>query len=234
MLKNKIHNTNPMLAHAPGDPDYSHWWNKIYDIRIPRCKPIDHLSIFTWNSKNPQPNKDMGIFESCLESAGYEHEVLRHEGCWNTNRIKIQMTIEHLMKVKTPYVLAADSSDVVILSSLDGIVEKFLDKKCDILFNAEIRFWPYDQMEDVKKFEDSIMSNGPFRYLNAGVWIGKTEGCLDFFKKCKNHIAWEPHPYSEQVCVKKTHVELHPKSMIDWSCSLFQNLNLATSEHLDL
>lgn len=235
MIRNTLSNTTPRLVHAPGDLDFSIHWEPIsrrLSAQTPsnNVQPAD-LSICTWNAGNGY--KHLGQFESSLSKFGYKCDVLT-AGRWTSNRIKIQLTVDYLKTVTTPYVLGADSSDVLLIRSLDGIIDDFLEFKCNILFNAEIRFWPPGKLEHVKRFEDSLPGHDVLpRYLNAGLWIGDTEYCLEFFTTVLaiSEVLYLM-PASEQVCVKYVYPDVYPKVQIDRSSKIFQNLNLQRPESI--
>jgi hypothetical protein len=109
---------------------------------------------------------------------------------------------------------------------LGEIIEKFLLKNCDILFNAEINCWPKDYSDEKKWFRE------PFCYLNAGACIGKKESMLKFYSECLSFVKVED--YSEQKIVKQNFYKWYPKILIDDNCSIFQTLNGTTEDILHI
>ena len=221
------------MIHAPGDIDYNPLWNPIKNsIKSYRQQSLANVNIFTWSSQKKElTNKKLETFEINCKSFNYNCNVLYHYGIWNTNRIKIDLTIDHLKTIKEDYVWGCDGSDVLIIKPLSDIVDKFLGLKADLVFNAEIRFWPFDEMKNVKLIEDNISKNYKiFKYLNAGLWMGKRERCIEFFQLCKEFTKLEIHPKSEQVCIKHAYIKSFPSVKIDHECVLFQNLNLLKPE----
>ena len=238
MLLNKLFNSNPYIVHAPGDLDYSILWHPIKkSIIYSKQENVKHLNIFTCSSyKNFISEKELDTFPNCCKKYNYEFTNLLYEKEWNTNRIKILLTLEHLKKSNSEFVLSCDSNDVLIVRPLKDIIDKFLSLEADIIFNAEIRFWPYFAMKEIKSIEDEISKNYKiFRYLNAGLWIGKRKEAINFFDFCYNNFINLPiHPKSEQVCIKHTYVYNYPKIKIDHQCKIFQNLNLVGYDILEL
>lgn len=64
-------------------------------------------------------------------------------------------------------ILFTDAYDVFLVSSIDGIVNRFLEFKCDVLFSAEKTCWPDPSLS--KLFPDSFTN---YKFLNSGCFIG--------------------------------------------------------------
>lgn len=169
-----------------------------------------------------------------LDQAGCSYTNLFHKGVWITNRHKIDMTVDYLRRDGSDFVIGADATDVLIVSEISDLIEKFEAMKCDIIFNAEVRFWPRRHMEVYRRHEEGLAGVGPFKYLNAGLWMGRRKQSLEFFSTCQKLRDWSLHPFSEQACVKRTHAEWGGKSIIDENCVLFQNLNSVPRAWLEL
>jgi hypothetical protein len=210
---NLICKTNPTIFHANGIPQKSPLWEKIKNLCNNNIIVPNNLHIVTFNNGSSSHNKDVGSLENSIKNKCTVMGSDIKE--WN-NVKKISLIIDFLKLNKTEYILSCDSSDVVIFS-LDKIIEKFLNKSCEILFNAEKNVWPRGYNNEKEWFRE------PFCYLNAGVCIGKRESMLQFYEQCLSLIM--PNDQSEQKIVKQTFYKWYPKILIDDDCSVFQTLN---------
>lgn len=85
---------------------------------------------------------------------------------------------EHLLN-KYEYILFMDATDTAFIKSFDGVLEKFKNLNCNILFGAEKELWPptsyvhlYDNKEKLTEY----------RYLNSGTYFGYTEKIYEYLK----------------------------------------------------
>jgi len=237
MIKNLLHNTEPFFVHFPGNSFFS-----CYSLEIKKYiesktqenkKQMLDFCIITWNSEY---NKQKGILETSCEKFGYEYKVLGIDSHWKNNRDKINLLLEYFSNNNTnyKYLIGCDSFDVVCVRRLDNIIELFKNFDCDLLFNAERRFWPPRHLPEIKDFENSIAPKNAFnKYLNAGLWIGKYDFCKHFFAYIKTiekdlNIMKD----SEQILIKQGHKKFNKNIKIDYNCILFQNLNLQNHKNI--
>jgi hypothetical protein len=237
MIKNTLHDTNPFFVHLPGNPFFSCHSKEIKEYieskKEENKKLIVEFHIITWNSKY---NQKKGLLETSCEKFGYEYEVLGVDTIWKNNRDKINLLIEYFSKNKInhKYIIGCDSYDVACIRKLDNIIELFKNFNCDLLFNAERRFWPPRHLPEIKNFENSIAPKNAFnKYLNAGLWIGKYDFCKHFFTYVKTieknlNIMQD----SEQILIKQGHKKFDKNVKIDYNCVLFQNLNLQNHKNI--
>ncbi len=233
MIHNNLFDTNPLIVHAQGKIEFSPLWEKILVKPIPIVLD-NRLDIITWNSgkrNNINCNKTLGTFEKSCELFGFTPTVLGKDyGSRWYNRLKIDCTIKYLSTSRCLYTMGCDSSDVLLLGNPNDILGLFLEMDCDLLFNAELVYWP--EKPDLREFEEKI-GIGPFFYFNSGVWIGRTDFCLEFYKKAKEYSDITLHnPFSEQVCTKQAYKEFYPKVKVDHTCKVFQTLNRVFADML--
>lgn len=226
MIINTLYQTRPILVHAQGDEKFCPLWGDLSKLSANKITSTADLSIITCNSSVVNDKiyhyktKKLGCFEESCVKLGVSVEVLgRGIANW-TNRMKLPLILDYLRAGKSKYVMCCDSSDVVIFRNPDRAVDKL---RCKMLFNAEILHWPHDHSSF--DFETRV-GIPPFRYLNAGVWVGERDFCITFFERCVQEAARiKTNPYSEQVCVKEVYPLLYPDVQIDSTCSIFQTLN---------
>jgi len=227
MIKNTEFNTCPLVFHAPGHFIHNPAWELITQIKQSPHVDCDQLDIITWNSSEPTERlihngKTLGIFEKSIPHL--KHTVLGKNSVNWTNREKINLTVNHLQQSTFKYTLGADSGDAIMIGEPTEILNRFLKMDCDLLFNADMNCWPFDP--EIRDFEEQVATS-TFKYLNAGVWIGETTFCLDFFKETQkiiNDTSILPE-WSEQALLKKTYKKLYPKVKLDHNCEIFQVLN---------
>ncbi len=107
--------------------------------------------------------------------------------CWGkniktwSNINKITTTLEIIDSIKTTYVIALDSVDVIVLRDPHEAVEKFKKMDCDMLLNGEKNYYPdcglmatgsYAITDKWKKYEKSL-AKSEWKYLNSGALIAK-------------------------------------------------------------
>ena len=97
------------------------------------------------------------------------------------------------------------------------------------MFNGEKNCWPAD-LPELRAWEETV-GEPPFTYLNAGVWIGRRESCLELYR-CARRLAetLEAEPRSDQLRLKLAYRELYPAVRVDHRCEMFQNINRVRDE----
>ena len=134
--------------------------------------------------------------------------------------------------VKTDHIIFADAFDVVFSHSPEAIFaewERLFPAK-EIVWNAEMNCWPDAQLV---KYHAEIES--PFRYLNSGLSIGRTEDYLLAMRQMKvdewpdehqmPNGAWYRHDDQNEWMHKylfKQSAPDDPKIQLDHNCQLFQ------------
>jgi hypothetical protein len=186
--------------------------------------PCPELTVLTWNSR---PGK--GVLEQCLDARGIPHVVLgRNLPVWR-NCYKLYLTADVLPRVSTPYVMALDADDVLVVDSLPAILRAYQAFGCDIVFGAERQSWP--DVEAIARFERSI-AESDYRHLNSGAWIGRTEACVRFFDDCLHEDVGDilrakrtfTMLYDDQGLTRKAFRRHHPRTQLDYRCRIFQAL----------
>jgi len=137
--------------------------------------------------------------------------------------LKTLLLKEVLPTITTKYILGLDSRDVFVTEKIDQIIPTFEKEfNCEMLYNAELCPWPNN--ETLIKLEKNMLEvETPFKYLNGGVWLAKTE----FYKTIVDDIINTEHldeiGLAEQDVLKQIYIKHWPKIKIDQQCKLFQN-----------
>jgi hypothetical protein len=224
MIKNLIYNTNPIIFHAQGKLKFCPLWTNIKDVCSSLKKIPSELAIVTFNNGNTVGGKEIGCFEQSIQN---QCTIMGKEIINWRNALKIQLTVEFLENTKVDYILSADSSDVVVYS-FDNIIESFENKKCQMLYNAEMHCYPNKNNSEIEKSK----FKKPFCHLNSGVWIGKREFALEFYKELQLII--NEKTISDQGCIREIYLKWYPKILIDDNCSIFQTLNAVNEKMLSV
>lgn len=218
MIRNTYYNSEPLIFHCPFVEDRFGreplLWKQLLAEQIQECKLPDDLTIFTWNSKPAT-----SVLELQLNALGLPYTVLgKNVQVWR-NCYKPKLLLDSLPNTK--YVLALDAYDVVLVRSLETIVERFEQYNCKVLFNAQDRPWPP---------ESPLFEDVPFGYLNSGAFIGETEYLRELFIEYQ-HIKPITHRNSDQGIINQQMIG-NPDTKLDYRCSVFQCS--LTSEHVEL
>ncbi len=175
-IKNIRNNTYPSILH-------------FQNLRLENIKnDFDYLSNILLSSKNLSNNNELTIItitnnkkqstlEKQIENSGHNNFFVLGRNCLDWNFLyKIDLLKNCLSKVKTKFVLLCDSHDVLIINFND-IIDKFLQLKCEALFNSEHVFWP-DYDDFVKHNNDKKVPN----YISCK----NKEKTYSYYNKCKN------------------------------------------------
>jgi hypothetical protein len=262
-VNNLISGTSPLIVHAPGLQHsrerilihllFNPYWMPIvknWEKEAPcLCKKEtkDELTIITWNSTGLK-----GYCEQSLEKWGLDYLTLGEDIRNWRNVNKITTALEIIDSIKTPYVMALDCFDVIVLRDPYEAVEKFKTMDCDMLFNGEKNYYPdyglmatgnYAITDKWKKYEISL-AKSEWKFLNSGTFIVKTQFYKEFLIKClerydtiKNSAESLPLPQnpsykkypdfkisnSDQLIAHWMHYDYYPRIKIDYKMEIFFN-----------
>lgn len=235
-ISNQMCGTNPIAAHCPGPlhEKWHHFMDAVLSQPQRTCRASD-VTLFTWNtgSRPQRPNKPCGVFEKTAERLGIEVLVLgRGKERWS-NRDKFALAAEGLARVKTTYVLGADSADVALLDDPRIAVERFRRHfTCKLLFNATgSRCWP--ELPELVRFQQSLPMVPLLKgrhWINAGLMIGETDFTRRYYAALAKADPVPGYEYSEQAVVMRTWQDWYPKVQADYLSVIFQWFN----EELDV
>lgn len=235
MLTNTLFGTHPVVVHAQGSHTLKIHWPPIkrwfYDQPARAIGPIRDTTIITCNNGHAS----MGALEASLDHLGVPHVVLGAGiDPWCNSTDKPRVLRDGLAEIDTPYTLYIDSRDAIVIDDPHVIVDGFEAAfDCDLLFGADSLNWP--NVPAFKRFEDSIAEpESDFKYLNGGIWFGRTAVARDFFARATEMEPIPEAPESEQGMLKKLFPEFHPRLQLDYRCRLFQNIGFVVQPIFEL
>jgi hypothetical protein len=262
-VKNLIWETSPLIIHAPGlhhagKRSFIHMSVNPYWIPImknwEKTAPVSagnstkkELTIITWNTTSVK-----GCCEASLEKLGLDYFCLgKNIKKWRFID-KITTALEMIDSIKTPYVMALDCFDVIVLRDPHEAVEKFKAMHCDMLINGEKNYHPdfgimttgkYAITDQWKEYEKSIAQSDR-KHLNAGAVIAKTPFYKEFLiKSLERHEAIKKNQESfplprdpvykkypdykisddDQMIAHWIYHDDYPRMMIDYRMEIFFN-----------
>lgn len=232
MLENLVTHSDPQIIHAPGfDHAKPAIWRdvlRLWPTLSRKQYNLDsRLAIITWN------NAPDSLVEQSLRHNGVKYYKIGGDlNEWN-NLKKFELVVGLLKEIEAEYVIGLDSFDVVFFGDPNLCLERFLDLGLDLVFNAEIDFypeWPVQYYRECKQHQRAA-SPGRFCYLNSGVWMGRRKFCLDFFSECAAVKLWTQ--VDERYCPLIRNCEqsvihgLYRRHMnvgVDHGCVIVQNV----------
>lgn len=146
---------------------------------------------------------------------------------------KIQGPLEFLKTRDEPFVMFGDGHDTIIIDTAETILDKFQRFGYPVLFSAEKNCWPDATLAKHFPFPKPPYHNSPWRFPNAGGWMGQREAVIDMLT-----AAWE---YNNQWQNDDTRcfVELYLKQYswrsyitFDYGCQIFQTMCQTHSHEL--
>jgi len=195
-IKNRITGTVPVIIHSPGLTFSRRYHKRVHAKRNPlwayllkhweQASPPGQpgpdisrdLAIITWNT-----GFGKSLLERSLDRLGVPCTVLgRGHQNWS-NPLKMALAREFLETVTTPYVLALDAYDVLVLDHPAQALQRFQEMNCDILFNAAMQFYP-----DFGKQNPARTGSNPYRSRPAGTSQNPVEKPVQIKRAFKNRF----------------------------------------------
>jgi len=224
-------NTHPCVVHGHGKHDYQYWWEPIksafFSAPPAICSMPAELTIVTCNNGH----RSMGMFERSLDYLGVPYRVFG-QGVepWVNSQAKPAALAAGLRSIDTDYVLYADSRDAIIVGDPAVVLERFKEGfSCDMLFGADRINWPPERQ--FARFEEPLakQAGSDYRYLNGGLWIGKTGFCAELFSLAAVTEPVASASESEQGILKRLFQAHYPRIQLDYCCELFLNTGFLLS-----
>ena len=127
----------------------------------------------------------ISILESSLNYLGIKGLVqLKDSRLPWRNTFKFELINNYLNsgKCDTEYFMCCDAIDVIFKDNPQKVIDIFESFDCDALFMSTHSTDGYNCMPQVKQFIDNI-NGGNGRYLNSGVYIGRTSFIKEVFEE---------------------------------------------------
>lgn len=234
-LTNLFTGQHPLIIHVSGD-----WRSPVFKSilkmarnsvpTMSRPEPCDEVTTVTWNNhvSLEKCQKLLGSFEESCAWWEVEPMVLGSDvpHPWNNRQHKIGTLIDACEnKIKTPYIIASDSGDSLLLGTPAEILWRYKRHfTADLVFLAGgPHSWP--PLQKFLDFEKSIpwaKVSGDQTGLCPGTFIGKTEFVLEFFKTALEQPVVPDYPHSEQATVKVVWPQFYPRATLDYLSIMFQ------------
>ena len=152
--------------------------------------------------------ENVSILESNLDYLGLDLVVLKDARLPWRNTFKFEMIHNYLNsgKCTTKYFMCCDAIDVIFIDDPQRVIDIFHTFECDALFMSTHSMDGYNCMSEVKKWADRI-SGDRMRYLNSGVYIGKTS----FIKKVFDEAIKYAIPHGVTMDGYREYLKSEPK-----------------------
>lgn len=161
--------------------------------------------------------EETSILESNLQHLGIEGLVVLTDTRlpWR-NTFKFELILNYLRsgKCNTEYFMYCDAIDVIFLDHPKKVISIFESFNCDALFMSSNSTDGYNCMPEIKSLADGY-NRGNNRYLNSGVYIGKTEFIKEIFEEAINYAIPHGVTMSEYPDYLKSNPLNYPKGSQD-------------------
>ena len=234
-IKNLILNSSPLFAHAQGRVHRTEeWLDIVRQENLIKKKPSKEITFVTFIQGDIDFCLPIQFEKSNIE---YKNLVPKNGEQW-VNKNKIKYLSDAIDSIKTEYIVCLDALDILCAEDLSGLVDIFKKFDSDILYNASrINYPPFSKLVNkqwvsIEKEYDIQDTDSPYRYLNAGAFIGKTKKVSSFYKFLKEKEMdkdYQTNDKSEQVRVRYGRKKYEEKERIniDTECVMFQTLNMS-------
>jgi len=205
-----------------------------------------NLTIITCRNEGPMTERmidslegwdEVSVLEKSMEYLGIDGLVVLKDDRlpWRCT-FKFEMINNYLNsgKCKTEYIMFCDAVDVIFKDSPQKVIDIFKSFDCDMLCMSTTSTDGYKFMPYAKAFADKINTSG--RYLNSGVYIGKTKfvkefiedafinyatphGCtMDDYKDLMSRDEWNDFPKGsqDQDIFRYLEQKYYPKLKVDY------------------
>lgn len=138
--------------------------------------------------------------------------------------------------IKTKFIIFCDCWDLVLTTTPEEIIEKFLEFECDLVVSAEKNCFP----ADLKDQYDALPPTSSFKYLNSGLIVGYTDKLLETLEAMK--VEEIPNDYwdndhmvhfNDQFEYQKIFLQQPVNIKLDYQQILSRTLHEAKLDELD-
>ena len=170
-----------------------------------------------------------------MEYLGLDLVVLTDDRLPWRNTFKFEMLHNYLNlgECTTKYFMCLDAIDVIFVGEPQRVIDIFESFECDALFMSTQSTDGYDCMPQIKRWADKI-NGGRVRYLNSGVYIGKTSFIKEVFdvavkyaiphgctmNEYREYLNSQPKDYpkgsQDQDIFRYIELEFYPRLRVDY------------------
>ena len=192
-----------------------------------------------------RPHRQLDVLQKQYKDQGIDLHVLgmgnndltpENKGVnWGVKLEYFRLFVQDPNRNPSDILVFTDAYDVLLNGSLDDLVAKYKDMKCDIIFGAEANCHPYPMITDIYP---PPPANAPYPYLNSGMFMGTVEAIARIYAMFDYTLATDDQGYWTRVYLsqyveKSSFTEGNSVITLDFRASIFQNMLLA-GEHMEL
>ena len=179
--------------------------------------------------------ENTSILESNMEYLGLNLVVLKDARLPWRNTFKFEMINNYLQsgKCTTEYFMCLDAIDIIFVDHPQKVIDIFKSFNCQALFMSTSSLDGYNCMPEVLDWVHSINGGIP-RYLNSGVYIGKTSFIKELYEEAikyaiphgvtmddyRDYLAREPKDYpkgsQDQDIIRYLEPKFYPQLKVDY------------------
>tara|TARA_R100000008_G_scaffold44871_1_gene26114 strand:- start:217 stop:954 length:738 start_codon:yes stop_codon:yes gene_type:complete len=179
--------------------------------------------------------ENTSILESNMEYLGLNLVVLKDARLPWRNTFKFEMINNYLQsgKCTTEYFMCLDAIDIIFVDHPQKVIDIFKSFNCQALFMSTSSLDGYNCMPEVLDWVHNINGGTP-RYLNSGVYIGKTSFIKELYEEAikyaiphgvtmddyRDYLAREPKDYpkgsQDQDIIRYLEPKFYPQLKVDY------------------
>lgn len=189
------------------------------------CHNDPRLTVLTYNTSSTPC-----LLEQCAAHIGLNGLIVLGRSVKKWQWIeKVRLVAEYLQSgaCQSEYLLCLDGDDVLILSSAEEILSRYLDTRCEILFCNTRGDQP--PSPECWEFENSVTeyTDPLHRHLNAGGYIGRVSYIQDCLREILNghesaeNWCFSKSGFDDQLAWRHMHRSRYPGIKVDAACRIF-------------
>ena len=194
-----------------------------------------NIHIITYENTN---HDHLEFLKKSARKHGWKNiKVLGNGQMWKGFGTKIFECKRYLETLdKNDIAIIIDARDVIINGSPDDFVRKIIEFNIQdkVLFSAEGGCCPEDKnqykpmivTQEERQFMEDKQTNGPFKYLNAGMLVGKVKNIIDIYPYDMTHEEQD----DQNAAVKYWYRNPH-KIELNYNEEIFSNATWSINEH---
>lgn len=162
---------------------------------------------------------EKSIFEQSLDYLGIvPYVVLKQDIKPWSHRLKMEWLLEFLQsgRCRTEYLLFCDARDTIIFDDLHKVLDVFHEMKCELIFSSTVSTRGiFQHMPQLWEWTKTVARRHN-RYLNSGVFIGRSEFIQKFYEAAVTLFGRFPRPEDDQDIFRYLHPAFYPEMDLDY------------------